>query len=89
MMLRPGGYATLTSPEGVKEADTYSCGHCNAIRHVKAQQDASEIGGLCKCCMQLICEKCLGGECVPFMKKIENWEQRNYALRSYGITVPF
>lgn len=85
-MLRPGGYATLTSPDGLKEADTFTCGHCNAIRHVKAGQDPASIGGLCKCCMELICERCVGEECVPLMKRIEQEEKRYEALRSYGLT---
>lgn len=88
-MLRPQGYATLTGPDGVVECDTSVCAHCNAITHVKPRQDPATIGGLCKCCMGLICPRCVGGECVPFMKKIERWEQRNHALRSYGLTVPF
>ena len=82
-MLRPGGYATLTSPEGMKEADTFTCGHCNCIRHVKPMQDAADLGGLCKCCMQLICEKCVGHECVPFMKQIEQEEERCYRMLAY------
>lgn len=85
MMLRPGGYATLTSPDGVSEADAFTCFHCNAIRHVKARQDPAEIGGICKGCMQLICEKCLGGGCDPFLKKLERWEANYEALRSYGL----
>jgi len=88
-VLKPGGYATLTSDGGVAEQDTFTCSHCNSINHVKPGERAADLGGLCKCCMGLICLVCVGGECVPFMKKIEMWEERNHALRSYGITVPF
>ena len=91
-MRRPGGWASLTDRETGKvtgECDTTTCAHCNAITHVKAGCRPEDIGGLCKLCMGLICPKCVGGDCVPFLKKIEIWEERNHALRSYGITVPF
>lgn len=86
MMLRAQGYATITCDEGVKEADTFSCGHCNSVRHVKAKQDPTSLGGLCKCCMKLICERCVDvGICDPLEKKLEREEARYHALRSYGM----
>lgn len=90
-MRNPKGYATLSHPDhAVKEADTFTCFHCNSIRHVKAKQDPTNIGGLCKTCMQLICENCVNkGTCDPFIEKIERWEQRNESLRSYGTSSPF
>lgn len=89
-MRNPGGYATITHPDHpIKEADTFTCGHCNALRHVRAKQDPASIGGLCKVCMALICERCVDGRCDPFVEKIERWEARNEALRSYGTSSPF
>lgn len=88
-MRKPHGYATLTSEDGVAECDTTTCAHCNAITHIRPKQDPSTIGGLCKICMGLICPRCVGGECVPFVKKLEEWEARNEALRSYGLTAAF
>lgn len=80
------GYAVIMDPEeGIREADTFSCGHCGSINHVKAKADPAEIGGLCKCCMKLICKNCVGHECTPLMKRIEQEEERYHARRSYGI----
>ena len=100
-MRRPQGYACLTLPqkaivnldglkceevpEGVIEADTFSCGHCNRITHVRPRQDPSEIGGLCKVCYSLICPYCVGRGCDPLEAKLEREEERYHTLRSYGL----
>lgn len=72
---RAQGYAVETSPEGMKECDTYTCGHCQRIVFVPSGHSASTIqtraptrmedkggttgGGLCKMCMTLICPRCV------------------------------
>jgi hypothetical protein len=65
----------------VKEMDTFTCAHCNSIRHVKPFCDPADLGGLCKCCMGVVCEKCVGGGCDPIMKKIERQEAAGRAKR--------
>ena len=75
------GYATLTMPDGVKECDTFTCAHCNAIRRVQPFCDPADLGGLCKTCMGVICEKCVGGVCDPILKKIERQEKAAQARR--------
>ncbi len=101
MWLNPQGYAEISSPDqgtanldrlrcesvsaGVSRYDTATCGHCNRVFHVSARMRPEDIGGLCKSCMALICPKCLDGPCVPFMKKLDMWEKRTEALRSYGL----
>lgn len=71
---------------GTNEYDTFSCGHCNAIRHVRAKERPEDTGGLCKQCMKLICPHCLNtGRCDPLEKKLEMAERRDMALRSYGL----
>ncbi len=83
---RAQGVATETSPEGVKECDTFTCGHCQRIVFVRPKQSASDMGGLCKVCMTLICPRCTGaGFCLPFMKKLEAEEDLDRRLRSYGV----
>jgi hypothetical protein len=77
------GYASITSPEGVREADTFTCYHCNRITHVRAYADPAELGGLCKACMRLICSKCVGKNCIPFEKKLDLMEAKYHARRSY------
>lgn len=85
MMLRTGGYATLTSDRGVEERDTFTCHHCNRVKHVKPKERPEDIGGLCKVCMKLICSHCVGKTCVPFMERLNRMEARYRARRSYGI----
>lgn len=81
-MLKPGGYSVITSPDGVKEWDTFTCFHCNSKVNVPLKADPSEMGGLCKNCMKLICPKCLDKGCYPFEKKLERAENRDRFLRS-------
>lgn len=84
MMLRPQGYATITDPDlGVTERDTFTCHHCNSIKHVKPRERPEDIGGLCKVCMSLICAACVGQACLPFLKKLELEEAAYRARRSY------
>jgi hypothetical protein len=83
MMLRPGGYACISDPDtGVTELDTFTCAHCNTVKHVKPQQRPEDIGGLCKQCMGLICPKCVGEPCVPFLKRLEQMEARDRFRRA-------
>ena len=70
-MRNPTGYARITSPDGTSECDTFTCHHCNTIVHAKGD----DIGGFCRNCMQLICPKCVGQDCTPFLKRIEHWEK--------------
>ena len=85
-MRNPGGYAVFIMPgEAPAECDTFTCGHCNSIVHVKPKCDPSEVGGLCKVCMKMICPACLSKGCTPFEKKLEEMESREIARRSYGL----
>jgi hypothetical protein len=83
------GYACIVDPdEGIREADTFTCFHCQQIIHVKPKMDPADMGGLCKLCMKLICPRCVGGRCDPFFKRVEReekkFEARMAARRSYG-----
>ena len=70
---------------GANGFDTMTCNHCNRLIHVKARNRPEDIGGLCKQCMRPICPFCLDLGCTPFEKKLERWEARGRALRSYGL----
>ena len=75
MGLKPQGYLCISDPEGGRrEYDTFTCRHCQRIRRVGA-------GGYCRACDSFICERCVGHDCVPFMKKIEAMEERDYRRR--------
>ena len=72
--------------EGTTEFDTYRCGHCGGMRHVRARERPEDTGGLCKQCFSLICPNCLDtARCEPLERKLEQAEKRTQALRSYGI----
>lgn len=99
-MRKAGGYAVIVSPveavanfdrlqrqrigAGQTEIDTFSCGHCGGIVHVMPRQDPTDLGGLCKQCMKLICPRCLDKGCEPLEKKLEAAEERERTLKSYG-----
>lgn len=84
-MQRPGGYAVITQHDGPQvEIDTFTCGHCNHVTHVKSRARPEDLGGLCKICMKPICTGCVGGVCDPFEEKLRRAEARYHALRSYG-----
>ena len=80
------GFQCVETRQGNTEFDTMACGHCNRIIHVQARNHPEDIGGLCKQCMSPICPGCVDrGNCDPFEKKLERWEERERTLRSYGI----
>jgi len=82
-MKNPQGYAhTWDRETGVilKEADTFTCKHCNKVTFVKPFCDPADLGGHCCVCDGLICRDCnykrsLGKPCVPFMKRLERQEE--------------
>lgn len=101
-MRRPGGYAVITSPEpttvnfdrlrceridaGTTEVDTFGCGHCGRVVHVKPRQRPEDIGGFCRQCTKAICPGCTAsGRCDPLERKLERLEARERVLRSYGL----
>jgi hypothetical protein len=76
MMLKPGGYAAIRDPEcGLREADTFTCKHCQRIVHVKAGADPTALGGYCRCCDGLICAACVGQPCTPWERQMEAIER--------------
>jgi hypothetical protein len=85
MLLREQGYACISDPEsGIKEASTFTCNHCQRIVHVKAKADPYDLGGLCRLCDKMICPTCVGKDCVPFMKSVEQMEERYHRRRALG-----
>ena len=99
-MRSPQGYAQIISPqrstvyfdrlrceeigEGVFEVDTFTCCHCNSVIHVKPFAPMDEFGSMCRRCMKMTCPRGADGACTPFEKRLEAWEARGRALRSYG-----
>jgi hypothetical protein len=76
------GYATLVDPAFFgghpKEADTFTCAHCNRIVHVKPLKPLDDLGGWCSFCAGLICRSCVGERrCDPFEEKLKRWEAKS------------
>ena len=90
----PQGWACLTDRESgkvVKEADTYTCAHaragnaCQRVIHVPAGTKLEDVADFCRHCQRVICAKCADEQvCTPFMKAVEQAEERDFRLREYG-----
>jgi hypothetical protein len=96
-MRKPGGHVIIYAPDEQSqrvvvngtvidtevEADTFSCAHCQFVVVVKPFCDAADAGGLCKCCMGLICPHCVDlGTCTPIERYLEIEEAKAQFLRS-------
>ena len=85
-MRNPGGHVRITSPDGIREADSFTCRHCGAIRIVRAKERPENLGGLCRLCMGLVCPACVAlARCDPLERKLERAEAAYEARRSYGM----
>jgi hypothetical protein len=85
-MLRASNYSEITSPDGVVSQDSFTCGHCQTVVFVAPRQKGEDVGGLCKCCMRLICGPCVDkGTCDVFEKKLERMEAHDRFLRQAGL----
>jgi len=75
MWLRPGGYTIRTGPDGVMEADSMTCVHCNRVTFIPARCSPEDMGGRCTCCGGLICKHCVGKGCHTLEQKLQEWER--------------
>jgi hypothetical protein len=66
--------------EGTVEFDTYSCAHCNSVRHASPVNKDKDYY-FCRNCMARICSQCADYPCTPFMKKVEAAEEADRRLR--------
>ncbi len=68
------------------EIDTFTCAHCNAVKHIPPKCDPAALGGLCKQCMGLICPKCVGKRiCNPWEKEMLLRESRERFRQDAGL----
>jgi hypothetical protein len=74
-----GGYATFHGEFGpVREADTYTCQHCQRVTILKPREFPH---GTCKACMGFICARCygaltLGEMCRPTARRLADYERK-------------
>jgi hypothetical protein len=80
------GYACIVEEFGTREADTFTCNHCQKVVAVKAGASPTDLGGYCGGCSKMICPKCVGKACLPFEKLFERLERDYERRRSYGLT---
>ncbi len=68
------------------EIDTYTCAHCNCVKHVPPKCDPADLGGLCKQCMELICPRCVDkGICTPWERQMAEIEARDRFRKEAGL----
>jgi len=81
--MQSDGYLIGVGEFGTVERDTLQCCHCN--KHYIVQPGSGKRRGWCFNCASTTCgeEGCI--PCIPFEKKLEAFEAREAALRSYGL----
>lgn len=90
---KPQGYACTTWKDSGKvwqEADTFTCAHaandipCQRVIHVPPGKTVQEVAAICHQCLKAICPRCAAARCcTPFMKAVEQAEERDYRRREY------
>jgi hypothetical protein len=86
-MLRPGGWAQWSGPDGTTECDTVTCAHCNHVVLLRDETtgkplSAEQSGGFCRMCMKPTCKGCSDRSCTPFERRLEEMEAHGRLLRS-------
>jgi hypothetical protein len=79
------GCVIITDVYGETHTPTFTCSHCNKVVKYKSASAVHEHGDFCRSCMTMICNDCAGKPCTPFLKKLEAYERRYNARRSYGV----
>jgi len=88
-MRNPQGYSVITNPgERAIEHDTFSCAHCGAITFTKGAWGQLQVAIIkgdgkvemrdvhkCYSCDNYICPRCVGKDCIPKFKRIEQEEK--------------
>jgi hypothetical protein len=55
------------------------------VVHVPVDRKIEEVGDFCRACMRVICQRCAARRsCSPFLRKLERYEARMLARKSYG-----
>ncbi len=75
----------IIGPGSTEEMDTCTCKHCNKVWYVRGTAIKSNPGGWCRMCMAPICPQCAGKECVPFLKKLDEYEAKQKFYREAGL----
>lgn len=87
--MRSIGLSGLSASEGkTLEAATLTCSHCNAI--VVKNPGRTRERGFCPKCNEYICDPCVAKrDCTPFLKILDEAEQRAYREQQSQLTTRF
>lgn len=66
-----------------RESDTFTCAHTGRVVEVTRQSVPGVDYDFCRNCMKPIAKQAIGKGCLPFEKRIEQYEKRQrYTLNS-------
>jgi hypothetical protein len=71
---KPGGLNQYTGPENefrLIEQHSSTCSHCQHITDFPSMREMMSYVDICRGCMKLICQGCVGKPCVPYEKMAE------------------
>lgn len=60
----------------IAEYHSSTCAHCQRITTFPTQRSIMEYVDICRHCMKLICLECYGKGCTPWIKRIEQAEEK-------------
>jgi hypothetical protein len=88
--LKPGGIGQYFTPTGrMTEVATSTCAHCSSITDIPDPKKLHEHTDVCRLCMRLICLKCAGKPCIPWMKRVEQAEEKAYRSQQFAKMLGF
>ena len=90
---KPGSIGQLFMPgESTLEVHSSTCAHCQYITEIPSMRKMHEHVDVCRNCMKLICLRCAGKPCFPWMKIVDYMESRDAAkhnmLKDMGWLLP-
>ena len=71
----------------LREYDTVSCKHCQAVIKVELKPKTKMSGPWCDLCFGPVCDtEVCASRCTPFFKKVEEKLRRQALFRSIGLS---
>ena len=63
------------------EVHSSTCFHCGKLTEFPSMKEMMNYVEICRGCMKLICLECAGQGCTPFIKQVEEIEEKLYRWR--------
>lgn len=83
--MRKHGFIVTDGPDGHTEMAAHTCCHCQRVVVIPHRAPPEDCGGFCRHCMRMTCKSCAMKPCVPFMKRLDDYEKRAASLKSMGM----